>query len=212
MERDIDLSPWSGQTVTLTFATSPGPNGNDRYDWAGWGELRLVQPIAYDFLDHFSEAKLTAAGLGQAYTKTETIDKDTRLLLYQHPTSQVSYTLTLPPQSTLAFGLGMAPEVWLTEGGDGTEYNIYIRRLDQPHKPHLVFHQYLDPKNTPDDRRWFDHSVNLSRFGGQQVDVVFEALPGPAGDENYDWGGWSAPVLVEDTGSGEISIGSTEDP
>jgi tetratricopeptide (TPR) repeat protein len=42
-DRDIDLSSWSSQVVTLTLSTEPGPNGDDRYDWAGWGEPRIVQ-------------------------------------------------------------------------------------------------------------------------------------------------------------------------
>lgn len=41
--RVLDLSPWSGQVVTLTLSTGPGPNGDDRYDWAGWGEPRILQ-------------------------------------------------------------------------------------------------------------------------------------------------------------------------
>jgi len=41
--------------------------------------------------------------------------------------------------------------------------------------------------------------VDLSRFGGQAVEIIFEALPGPDGNANYDWGGWSTPVLIDET-------------
>jgi tetratricopeptide (TPR) repeat protein len=43
---ELPLDPWAGYAVTLTFSTTPGPNGNDHYDWAGWGAPRIVQPAA----------------------------------------------------------------------------------------------------------------------------------------------------------------------
>jgi len=205
----VDLSAWAGQTVTITFATGCGPNDNCDYDWAGWGEPRIVQPIAYNFLDHFSTAEQVTQGLGEVRVVTQTIDYEPRLLLFQHPSSQVAYSLTLPPQSTLYFGYGMAPEVWSPGKGDGVEYNIYVQRPEEPYKLYRVFHRIIDPKNNPDDRRWFDERVDLSRFGGQTVKIIFEALPGPAGNANYDWGGWSAPVLVDETLPGENIAGPT---
>ena len=38
----IDLSPFAGQDVVITFATEPGPQGDLTGDWAGWGRPRLV--------------------------------------------------------------------------------------------------------------------------------------------------------------------------
>jgi len=40
----VDLSAYAGQTVTLIFETSTGPAGDYRYDWAGWGRPRLLEP------------------------------------------------------------------------------------------------------------------------------------------------------------------------
>jgi hypothetical protein len=40
----VDLSAYAGQTVTLIFETGTGPAGDYRYDWAGWGRPRLLQP------------------------------------------------------------------------------------------------------------------------------------------------------------------------
>jgi hypothetical protein len=40
----IDLSPYAGQMVTIIFETNCGPAGDCRYDWAGWGEPRLLKP------------------------------------------------------------------------------------------------------------------------------------------------------------------------
>lgn len=38
----VDLSPWSGETVHLSFITEEGPAGDWAYDWAGWAEPQIV--------------------------------------------------------------------------------------------------------------------------------------------------------------------------
>ena len=40
----VDLEEFTGQEVTLIFETGPGPTDDYRYDWAGWGNLRLLEP------------------------------------------------------------------------------------------------------------------------------------------------------------------------
>jgi len=40
----VDLSHYTGQTVTIIFKIDCGPTGDCRFDWAGWGEPRLLQP------------------------------------------------------------------------------------------------------------------------------------------------------------------------
>ncbi|MBA3532473.1 MAG: hypothetical protein H0T73_11170, partial [Ardenticatenales bacterium] len=37
-----DLSPWTGQRVTLVFGTAAGPAGNAIADWYGWGDVMLT--------------------------------------------------------------------------------------------------------------------------------------------------------------------------
>jgi len=39
----IDLSAFAGQDVRLTLHTLPGPSGDGRYDWAGWGAPMIIQ-------------------------------------------------------------------------------------------------------------------------------------------------------------------------
>jgi len=199
LEESVDLYWWAGQTVTTTFSTGCGPNDDCRYDWAGWGEPRIVQPVAYDFLEQYPTAQVIETDPGNVYTETLTIDYEPRDIIFQHPTSRLIYSLDLPQQSSLAFGFGISPDVWSPEKGDGVEYNIYVRKQDEPYKLYWVFQKYIDPKNNLEERRWFDERLDLSRFSGQTVEIIFETRSGPVGDTNYDWGGWSTPVLIDET-------------
>lgn len=38
----VDLSEYEGKEISLTFITSPGPSNNTDYDWAGWGDPKLI--------------------------------------------------------------------------------------------------------------------------------------------------------------------------
>jgi tetratricopeptide (TPR) repeat protein len=198
-ENKIDMSYWAGQAVTITFSTGCGPNANCDYDWAGWGEPRISQPVEYDFLQELPAAQFIDLGNSDVYTDTMTVNYEERPIIFQHPTSRIEYSLDLPRQSTLAFGFSMASEVWSQDKGDGVEFNIYVRKPDEPYKLYLVFRKYIDPKNNPDDRRWFDERLDLSRFGGQNVKIIFETRPGQNSNLNYDWAGWSRPVLIDET-------------
>jgi hypothetical protein len=40
----VDLSAYAGKPVSFIFETNVGPAGDYRYDWAGWGEPRLLTP------------------------------------------------------------------------------------------------------------------------------------------------------------------------
>lgn len=192
----IDMSPWAGQTVTISFATGCGPKDDCEYDWAGWGEPRIVQPIAYDFLTELPQADLGGAGEQQVRQDTLTIDYESRPILFQHPSNRVTYHLTMPGSATLYFGLGIDPAVWSADKGDGVEYNVYVRRPEEPYVLHWVLSRYLNPRDNAEDRHWLDQSVDLSDYSGQPVQIIFEALPGSVGNADFDWGGWSMPVLV----------------
>lgn len=44
MDQTIDLTPWKGEDVILSFETDPGPKGDNSNDWAHWGDIRLKSP------------------------------------------------------------------------------------------------------------------------------------------------------------------------
>jgi hypothetical protein len=39
----VDLSTWAGDAIALTLATGAGPAGDGQGDWAGWGDVRVVE-------------------------------------------------------------------------------------------------------------------------------------------------------------------------
>jgi hypothetical protein len=136
-----------------------------------------------------------------------TINGDSRQILFQHPPSTIVYhQVSIPDRSALSLGIGLDPQVWSPQMGDGIEFKVLV----QPSATHpvQVFDQYLDPKHEPADRRWLDTRIDLGRFAGKTVDIHFVTLPGSAGNEDYDWGGWSTPVLI----AAQAPVGIDEPP
>lgn len=117
-----------------------------------------------------------------------------RVVLYQHPSSQVAYRLQVPPSSKLVFDIGLSQAVWKLGNGDGVGFDI---RIDDGDLQWNVFSKYIDPKNLPADRRWHTHEIDLSIWAGQTVTITFATDPGPNGDLRYDWAAWGYPCIVQ---------------
>jgi arylsulfatase A-like enzyme len=56
----------------------------------------------------------------------------------------------------------------------------------------------LDPRRREDDRRWVEREVDLSRFAGRRVRLIFRTSVPPRGDPRYAWSGWAEPRLLHD--------------
>lgn len=120
------------------------------------------------------------------------ISGDYRQVLYAHPPSSVMFPVQIGSPALLVFGIGVDPEVWDSEG-DGVLFEVFV---DDGSAAYRVFSSYLDPKHIPNDRRWVDSGIDLSRFTGKEVKIRFATSSGPIGDDHYDWAGWSSPTVV----------------
>lgn len=195
---ELDLSRWEGKKVTLTFETLSGPNNDARFDWAGWGNPTLGQYTYFDFTRKLYTAYPPPASLDQTRIIRRLVDGSYKNILYQHPDGWLSYPLHIQPDTQLAFGIGLDPEVWSPEKGDGVRFEVLVTDGSRTVQ---VFNQYLDPKNVEEDRHWFYEWVDLSEFADRDVKITFVTRPGSNEEENnkyFDWAYWVAPRLVQD--------------
>jgi hypothetical protein len=89
----------------------------------------------------------------------------------------------LTANSKLVFGIAKKFEM-----GNGAEGRIYFESGDDRE---LIFSKFLDPSSNPKDRKWFDETIDLSKFQGKSGLLAFECYPGPNADAIADWFGWS---------------------
>jgi 4-amino-4-deoxy-L-arabinose transferase-like glycosyltransferase len=150
----------------------------------------------YDFIARLPEAEINAAQgpFEHVDTRTFTMPQtgDWQPVLFMHPSSKVSYSLTLPETAVeLQFSAAMAPESW-DWGGDGSTFVVRLQSEDG--EVHELFSQHVG--NDPGERRWHHTTIDLSPFAGQDVVITLSTGPGPQGDFSGDWAGWASPRIV----------------
>lgn len=113
-------------------------------------------------------------------------------VFFQHPyhsDNTLAYERMIDKKhSFLLFDLGISPSVYNPSKGDGVGFRIRVE--DPKNKIHNLFYKYIDPKNNPTDRKWFPERLDLSKYRGQTVKILFSTDPGPKGNNEYDWAGW----------------------
>lgn len=191
----VDLSAYGGEIVKIIFETRLGPQQDNRFDWAGWGEPRLRQQVEYDLLENWENLSIQSETPVMVKKTSLKIDDNKRYILFQHPISAVTADVSLPRNPELSFGIGIDPEALKNHKSDGIEFNVYIIDQKISDDKILIYSQYLDPNDEQFRPTWHDVILDLSKYGGDDVKIIFETLPGSANNSDYDWGGWSSPVI-----------------
>ncbi len=124
-----------------------------------------------------------------------TIDQQTKHVLFQHPTdgaetpNPAKYACTVSSDKPyLNFSVAIAPQVRDIAEGDGMIFSIDV--LSDKTKTE-VFSKKLEPKRNKADRHWISESVDLSKYAGKPIAIVFKVAPGVERNTSGDWGGWA---------------------
>lgn len=127
--------------------------------------------------------------------QTVEIGGEQKKSLYAHPTTRVTYTVTIPNDAWFRAWLGIKPEAW-TQPSDGVLFRVGVS--DGRTYEELV-NQHVDPANNASDRRWVPVTADLSAYAGQTVDIILNtnsSLPGRGDDPGNDWALWGSPEVI----------------
>jgi len=192
----LDLTRWTGQTVTLDL-TRTTSTGESDLAYAHWvGPKMLSAGHLFPWLDDAAAETPQMSITRWLPVPLDSIDVggEARLAVRQNPPGQSTLSVTIPERGArLEFGMSYDPRLWTgtfanAPLGDGATYRVMV---DDGSRQQVVFEQYIDPKNVPEQRRWLDSSVDLSAWAGQRVSLTFSTDGGPAGDTTDDWALWS---------------------
>ena len=119
------------------------------------------------------------------------LDGVSREGLGEHPPyERLPYTLVVPvSSSSFHFSYGLSSKVFSPDKGDGVGFMLEVR--EPSGQIAKLFTAYIDPKHNLEQRRWMDGVVDLSRYRGQKITLLFSTDPGPRGDATFDWAAWS---------------------
>jgi predicted small secreted protein len=178
--------------ITLTLflcvalaACSNGGSGTDANKTPG-----------YDFIDNFAtgtispaEEPSTPTGKPVLIIRDFAVGGEKRQAMITLASAKIVFeSPAMAKDARLKFGIGMNTEV-----GDGAEGNITVE-VDGTSE--VVYRKFLDPVKRTEDRKWFDESVDLSKYAGKNIHIIFETKPGAKDDAVGDWVAWSQPILT----------------
>lgn len=111
------------------------------------------------------------------------------------PGSRLTWRIRVPDDGWFFVSLGLKPEAWEQEG-DGVNFMVGIsdgRIYDE------LLVQHVNPYGDPTNRRWIPVYVDISAYGGEDVELILNTRSGPAGSEGdtrHDYAVWGAPEIV----------------
>src|SRR3954469_11685727 len=163
----------------------------------GWYLLRRSSSGgAVDLLAQFSQA--TKAPASETFPIVDaTLGNETKKAIAPPGVAgtRITYKVRVPDDGWLRVNLGMKPESW-QKPGDGVLFKVLVsdgKASDE------LFTQHIDPYNNAADRRWIPVMVDLSAYGGEQVDLIFNtyaSLPKAPTNVDNDLPLWGAPEIV----------------
>jgi hypothetical protein len=162
---------------------------------AGWWLFRRsTAGEGIDLIEVFEAAEKRPAG-GTFDVIDATLNGDTRRAIFTEAPSRIIWRVTLPDDGWLRVAMGMKPEAWEQEG-DGVQFRIGVSDGRQ-YEPLLT--QMVNPFANQGDRRWIPVMLDLSAFGGEHVELIFNTDNSPEGrgpDARADLALWGAPEVV----------------
>jgi len=137
-------------------------------------------------------------GKPSSFIRTGKIGDEYRDAILAPPATRISFPIEVSKDTFLEFSYGVLSDVYtnpMKQKGDGALFELYISKGE---KTSLLFSDFIDPKNSPKERRWFDVRLDLSRYAGDKADLVFQTKGSrlaDLNDERYDYAVWGAPTL-----------------
>ena len=161
---------------------------------AGWWLFRRGTSIPpTSLIPIFATAEKRPAGGTFDVIQAE-VNGETREAIYTVPASRIIFKVQIPDDAWLRVAVATKPESW-TQEGDGVLFRVGVsdgRAYDE------VFTQHVNPFANEGDRKWIQVWVDLSAYGSEEVDLIFNTNHSPPGndDPRNDHALWGAPEIV----------------
>ena len=123
------------------------------------------------------------------------VNGETKPAIYTMAPSRITYKVRIPDGAWLRVAVATRPDSW-TQEGDGVLFLVGVsdgRRYDP------LFEQHVNPYSVEGDRKWIQVWVDLSAYGSEDVELIFNtrtSAEGKGDDPRNDHALWGAPEIV----------------
>ncbi len=152
-----------------------------------------MMPRTEYFVDLLSSASIEAPGENYVDLQRMTIGREVETAIFQHPASTIIFPpLHLGENAILNFGCGVKESAWQRIENE-VRFSVSILASGKRQK---IFQTRMHPRTRSGDRAWQQHSLDLSRFAGQSVQLIMETTVPWRRSNKFAWAGWANPRLT----------------
>lgn len=144
------------------------------------------------FLAHLHEARAVGDEDGGRWGTFEIEGRPRWVLLASLP-SELRYSVTLAPDARLALGAALDPARDWPTNASAVRFEVEVVASGGRE---TVFDGFIDPPRNSGEPTWREAIVDLSRYGGQTVEIIFRTSGGDSGPDALDGVGWVEPGFV----------------
>jgi hypothetical protein len=159
--------------------------------------LALLRPVAdptIDLIERFPEAekRTTAPRLHDGFWRLQLLTGNIGIeeCIQANPSSRIIWTVDLPASPRLRVRAGLRPDAWDLPG-DGALFRVGI---DDAGTYEELTRYYANPA-LPTARGYASLNVDLERFAGRRVRLIFNTEPGPNQSAVHDATTWCSPTI-----------------
>jgi hypothetical protein len=129
------------------------------------------------------------------------VERSLRGLLEHPPLNRVRYRTLIDPAKPIF----EATAVLKREANDISDGAGFRLELKDGEAIETLFEARLDPRSVSDDRNGKPVRVDLSRYAGREIELLFSTDPGPKGDATGDLAGWAGMRFVAEGEGAPVS-------
>lgn len=192
---NLRLDQWTGQQVKLILETDPGKDNNSLNDWAIWAEPQVGEWSYYNFIQKFYLGYPVPQRLEQLRVERLLINNSYRDAILEVPDQELHFTVNIEDNSYLNFQIGLGPTTNQVKNPGGVQFRVLVSEGSGGYEE--VFKKYMDLENSGVNYRWLEESVDLSRYSGKLVELVFATVNRPNREMSTVQAYWISPRLVK---------------
>ena len=113
-------------------------------------------------------------------------------LFQQPPSNRIAYKTVIDPQRPIFEAIATI-KTEAQDASDGVGFKLEIKSDGVIES---LFSTFLNPREAVADRSGRKIRLDLSRYAGKQVELLFSTDPVSKGNNAPDWGGWAKPRFV----------------
>ncbi len=146
-------------------------------------------------VDSLASASIDAPSGDYVDLEKMILAREVETALFQHPPSTIVFQpLKIGSHAKLVFAIGIKEVAW-SQIKSPVRFSISVNH-EGSHE--VLFKASLNPRSQERDRGWQRHELDLSKFSGQSIRLIFKTQVGWRRSTEYAWAGWANPRIVHE--------------